>query len=129
MTLLNDEEKVTFLIELLERHMSKFPAESNLANYLESIRGFLKTKDPILQIAVFSNSELFIDSISHDDGNQITSKYMVCSLIATFDKIKYADSLDAAAIILEFEDNLKQIAKEEAENIYLERWMTDKFQV
>lgn len=49
MTLLNDEEKVAFLIELLERHMSKFPAESNLANYLESIRGFLKTKDPILQ--------------------------------------------------------------------------------
>lgn len=128
MTLLNDEEKVAFLIELLERHMSKFPAESNLANYLESIRGFLKTKDPILQKAECSNSELFIDSISHDDDNQITSKHAVGSLIATFDKIKYADSLDAAAIILEFEDNLKQIAKEEAENIYLERWMTDKFQ-
>lgn len=66
MTLLNDEEKVAFLIELLERHMNKLPGESNFSNYLESICGFLKTKDPILQKAALYNTELFIDSISHE---------------------------------------------------------------
>lgn len=49
--------------------MDKLPGESNFSNYLESIRGFLKTKDPILQKAALSNSELFIDSISHDVNN------------------------------------------------------------
>ena len=65
MTLLNDEEKVAFLIELLDRQIDNLPGENSFANYLESIRGFLKTKDPILQKAAISNSELFIDNFSH----------------------------------------------------------------
>ena len=39
MTPVNDEKKVTFLINLLERHI-KLPSENSFANYLESIPGF-----------------------------------------------------------------------------------------
>lgn len=129
MTLLNDEEKVTFLIDLLERHIDKLPSENSFVNYLESIRGFLKTKDPILQKTAISNSELFIDNFSHVLNNCITSKQAVGSLIAAFDKVGYADSMDAAAIIIEFEDLLKQMSEEEAEKLYNERWIIDKYRV
>lgn len=107
MTLLSDGEKVTFLIELLESHMNKLLRESKFANYLESIRGFLHTKDPILQKAAISNSELFIDSISHDINNQTDTKHVVDSLIAAIDKVGYSNSLDVATIIMEFENMLK----------------------
>ncbi|WP_442602774.1 hypothetical protein [Paenibacillus sp. KN14-4R] len=126
MTLLNDEEKVTFLIGLLERHIDKLPSENSFANYLESIRGFLKTKDPILQKAAFSNSELFIDNFSHTLNNCITSKQAVGSLIAAFEKVGYADSMDVAAVIIEFENLLQRLSIAEVENLYKERWMTDK---
>ncbi|MEK3914202.1 hypothetical protein [Paenibacillus sp. FSL H7-0331] len=127
MTLLNDGEKVTILIDLLERHIDKLPSENSFANYLESIRGFLKTKDPILQKAAFSNSELFIDNFSYVLNNHITLKQAVGSLIAAFDKVGYADSMDAAVIIIKFEDLLKQMPVEDAENFYKERWITDKY--
>lgn len=94
---------------------------------LESIRGFLKTKDPILQKAAFSNSELFIDNFSYVLNNHITLKQAVGSLIAAFDKVGYADSMDAAVIIIKFEDLLKQMPVEDAENFYKERWITDKY--
>ncbi|WP_240418714.1 hypothetical protein [Paenibacillus periandrae] len=127
MTLPNDGEKVNILIELLERHIDKLPSENSFANYLESIRGFLKTKDPILQKAAFSNSELFIDNFSNVLNNHITSKQAVGSLIAAFDKVGYADSMDAAMIIIKFEDFLKQMPVVDAENFYEERWITDKY--
>lgn len=125
MTLLNDTEKVALLINVLDRHIDKLPGEDTFANYLESIRGFLKTKDPILQKAAFSNSELFIDNISHSISNQITFKQAIGSLIAAFDKVGYADSMDASAIILEFEELLKQMPIEEAKDIYKERWIAE----
>ena len=58
MTLLNDEEKVTFLIDLLDRHIDKLRSENSFVNYLESIRVFLKTKDPILQKTAISGNGL-----------------------------------------------------------------------
>lgn len=127
MTLLSDNEKVTFLINTLERHIEKFPSEDTFANYLESIHVFLKTKDPILQKAAFSNSELFIDNLSHILSNHITFKRAIGSLIAAFDKVGYVDPMDAAAIILEFEQHLKQMPIEEAEKLYKERWTTDRY--
>lgn len=126
MTFLNDTEKVTFLIHILDRHIAKLPSEDTFANYLESIRGFLKTNDSILQKAAFSNSELFIDNLSHILSNQITFKLAIGALIAAFDKVGYVDPIDAAAIILEFEQLLHQMPLEEAENLNSERWATDK---
>ncbi|MBY0158730.1 hypothetical protein H0178_23530 [Cytobacillus firmus] len=46
LTLLNDSEKVAFLIAVLECHIDKLPSKEIFLNYLESIRAFLKTKDP-----------------------------------------------------------------------------------
>ncbi len=64
MTLLNEKEKVYFLIDLLDMHMKKLPNDSPISNYLESILGVLKTKDPILQEAAISNSVLFINNLA-----------------------------------------------------------------
>lgn len=126
MTLLNDTEKVTLLINILDRHIEKLLSEDTFANYLESIRGILKTDDSILQKAAFSNSELFIDNLSHILSNQITFKLAIGALIAALDKLGYVDSMDAAAIILEFEQLLNQMSIEEAENLYYERWAVNK---
>lgn len=125
MTLLNDSEKVTFLIDVLDRHIDKLSSEETFANYLESIRAFLKTKDPILQKAAYSNSELFMDNLSQDLRNQINSKRAVGSLIAAFEKIGYIDSMDAAAVVIEFENSLSRLSKESAEKLYAERWVTE----
>ncbi|MUG74032.1 hypothetical protein [Paenibacillus validus] len=64
MALLNETEKVDFLIDLLDQHMQKLPDEDILRNYLESIHGFLKTNDSILQKAAISNSVLFMDNLA-----------------------------------------------------------------
>ncbi|MFH5181451.1 hypothetical protein ACHHV8_01700 [Paenibacillus sp. TAB 01] len=124
MTLLNDTEKVAFLIHVLNRHIEKLPSDDTIACYLESIRGFLKTKDATLQKAAFSNSELFLDNIACMLRTQITFKQAIGSLIVAFDKVGYADSMDAAAIILEFGQLLEQMPAVEAENIFTERWIT-----
>lgn len=123
MTLLNDSEKIAFLIDVLDHHIDKLPSEENFSNYLESIRAFLKTKDPILQKAAYSNSELFMDTMSYELKNQITSKQAVGSLIAAFEKIGYVDSMDATAVIIEFEKSLSQLSKQNAETLYSERWV------
>lgn len=60
-------------------------------------------------------------------SNQITIKHATGALIAAFDKVGYVDSMDAAAIILEFEQLLNQMSIEEAENLYNERWAIDKY--
>ncbi|MGK9250726.1 hypothetical protein [Paenibacillus humicus] len=75
MTLLNETEKVYFLIDLLDRHMKKLPNDSPISNYLESILGFLKTKDPILQEAAISNSVLLINNLPQStfDTNDLIS--------------------------------------------------------
>lgn len=73
MTSLNEKEKVAFLIEVLGRHIDKLPSESSFAFYLESICGFLRSRDSILQKAAYSNSELFIDIISYDLTNNVSS--------------------------------------------------------
>ncbi|MEK5478145.1 hypothetical protein NYE70_14660 [Paenibacillus sp. FSL R5-0407] len=65
MTLLNDTEKVQFLIGLFDNHMAKLPNESSFRNYIESIQGFLKTDDLILQKAAISNSILFFEILEH----------------------------------------------------------------
>lgn len=44
--------------------MKKLPKDSPISNYLESILGFLRTADPILQEAAISNTELFINNIA-----------------------------------------------------------------
>ncbi|WP_068773773.1 hypothetical protein [Paenibacillus sp. FJAT-26967] len=122
MTLLNDAEKVNSLIHILDRHIKKIPTEGTFAYYLESLCIFLKTKDAILRKEAIYNSELFIDTISHVLRKQLTYKHVIGSLIAAFDKVGYSDSMDAAAIIIEFEQFLKQMPSEEAENVYKERW-------
>ncbi|GFN33859.1 hypothetical protein [Paenibacillus xylaniclasticus] len=126
MSLLNDSEKVKFLIDVLDRHIDKLSGETTLANYLASIRGFLKTEDPNLQKVAFSNSELFVDNLAYKLNSQISYKQSIGSLIAALDKVGYADSMDAAALILEFEELLNQMPTEEAETIYKERWVDNK---
>ncbi|WP_339372085.1 hypothetical protein [Paenibacillus elgii] len=125
MTLLNDTEKVTFLINLLDHHIKKLSKEDIFANYLESIRIFLKTKDSILQKAAFSNSELIIDNLSYTLGNRTTYRQAIGTLVAAFEKVGFTDSMEAAAIILEYEQLLIQMTSDEAENIYKERWETN----
>lgn len=127
MSLLNDCEKVAFLIDILNRHIQKLPCGDTFTNYLESICGILKHDDSFLQKAAFANSELFIDALSNILSNQITIKHATGALIAAFDKVGYVDSMDAAAIILEFEQLLNQMSIEEAENLYNERWAIDKY--
>ncbi|GMX66752.1 hypothetical protein Elgi_60240 [Paenibacillus elgii] len=124
-TLLNDTEKVTFLINLLDHHIKKLSKEDIFANYLESIRIFLKTKDSILQKAAFSNSELIIDNLSYTLGNRTTYRQAIGTLVAAFEKVGFTDSMEAAAIILEYEQLLIQMTSDEAENIYKERWETN----
>ena len=63
MSLLNDGEKVAFLIDILNRHIQKLPCGDTFRNYLESICGILKHDDSFLQKAAFANSELFIDAL------------------------------------------------------------------
>jgi hypothetical protein len=58
MTLLNDAERVAFLISLLDRHINELPSEDTFANYLESLHGFLKTKDPVN----FTTGNRFVNS-------------------------------------------------------------------
>lgn len=125
MPLLNDTEKITFLTRLLDHHLEKLPTNDSLANYLESIRGFLSTDDSILQKAAISNSELFIDTLSRNLSSKITYKQATGTLIAAFNNIGLVDSMDAAAVILEFEKLLDQMTLEEAENLYKESWDVD----
>lgn len=122
MTLLNDAEKVNLLVKVLNSHIEKLPKENTCAYYLESVQCFLKTKDSINQKVAFSNSELFIDNLSEELRNRITYRQAIGTLVCAFEKVGYVDSMDAAAIILEFEKLLKEIATEEAEIIYSERW-------
>lgn len=61
---------------------------------------------------------LYRDNICNEERalrKQITFKQAIGSLIAAFDKVGYADSMDAAAIILTFEKHLTQMNLEEAE--------------
>ncbi|MBG9734960.1 hypothetical protein [Paenibacillus alvei] len=109
--MLNDTEKVTFLIHVLEHHIDRLPKEDTFTNYLESICGFLKTKDPILQKAAYSNSELFIDNISYNLKKQFTLGQVVSSLIVAFDRVGNVDSKNVSAIIHEFEVILEQMSK------------------
>ncbi|NGP58568.1 hypothetical protein FLT15_09220 [Paenibacillus thiaminolyticus] len=124
MTLQDDTEKVAFLISTLDRHIIKLPSENAFANYLESIRILLSTNDSNDQRAAISNSELLIDNLTYQLRNQITTKRAVGSLIASLNKVGYLDAMDAAEIILEFEQFLEQLSIEEAENICKERWET-----
>jgi len=64
MTLLNETEKVYFLIDLLDRHLIKLPNDSPISNFLESILSFLRTTDPIHQEEAISNSLLFINNLA-----------------------------------------------------------------
>ncbi|WP_055107612.1 hypothetical protein [Paenibacillus ihumii] len=122
MSLLNDGEKVAFLIEILNRHIQKLPCGDTFRNYLESICGVLKHDDLFIQKAAIANSELFIEALSNILSNQITIKQAIGALIAAFDKVGYVDSMDVAAIILEFEQLLNQMSIEEAENLYNKHW-------
>ncbi|MGG2201146.1 hypothetical protein [Paenibacillus validus] len=61
----------------MDRYIDKLSSEETFANYLESIRAFLKTKDSIFQKAAYSNSELFMDNLFQELRNQITSKRAV----------------------------------------------------
>ncbi|MDQ0045985.1 hypothetical protein J2T18_000257 [Paenibacillus polymyxa] len=44
MSLLSDSEQVELLITILEKHIDQLPHEDGFANYLETIRFFLKTR-------------------------------------------------------------------------------------
>jgi hypothetical protein len=114
------------LIRTLDRHIKQLHIEDTFSNYLESIRIFLSTKESINQKAAISNSELFIDNLAYHLSDQITVKRAVGTLIASLKKVGYFEAMDAAAIILEFEQLLGQLPLEEAENIYKERWETQE---
>ncbi|NOJ73115.1 hypothetical protein [Paenibacillus alvei] len=109
--MLNDTEKVTFLVNVLEHHIDRLPKEDAFTNYLESIHGFLKTKDPILQKAAFSSSELFIDNISYNLKKQFTLGQVVNSLAVAFDRVGNVDSKDVNAILHEFEAVIEQMPR------------------
>lgn len=66
-----------------------------------------------------------MDNLSQDLRNQINSKRAVGSLIAVFEKFGYIDSMDAAAVVIEFENSLSRLSKESAEKLYAERWVTE----
>jgi hypothetical protein len=114
------------LIRTLDRHIKQLHSKDTFANYLESIRIFLSTKESINQKAAISNSELFIDNLAYHLSDRITVKRAVGTLIASLNKVGYLEAMDAAAIILEFEQLLGQLPLEEAENIYKERWETQE---
>ncbi len=86
MTLLNDTEKVQFLIGLFDNHTAKLPHDSSFRNYIESIQGFLKTDDPILQKAAISNSILFFENLEHSISE-------IDSIISYFER--YLEELEA----------------------------------
>lgn len=55
-----------------------------MSNYLESLIGFLKAKDSILQKAAVSNASLFFDNLLYELSDYITSRQTVGALIAAF---------------------------------------------
>ncbi|ASS68156.1 MULTISPECIES: hypothetical protein [Paenibacillus] len=86
MRLLNDTEKVQFLIDLFGNHMEKIPSENSFRDYIESIQGFLKTHDSILQKAAISNSILFFENLEHSISE-------IDSIISYFER--YLEELEA----------------------------------
>ncbi|MCK8487004.1 hypothetical protein M0651_07470 [Paenibacillus sp. MBLB2552] len=126
MSLLSDSEKVKLLISILDDHIDKLPREDNFANYLETIRFFLKTKDPIIQKAAVSTSGILIENAANNLRVQISIKQAVGTLIGAFDKVGYPEAIDAAAVILKFEELLERMSPKEAKGVYDERWTTNK---
>ncbi|MBY0158731.1 hypothetical protein V4V36_28600 [Paenibacillus lautus] len=61
-------------------------------------------------------------NISHELKSQITSKQAIGSLIAALDKVGFSDSMDAAAVVIEFESSPNQLPKNKAETLYTNRW-------
>lgn len=126
MSLLNDSEKVELLISILDNHIVKLPHEDSFSNYLETIRFFLKTKDPIIQKTAVSTSSIYIENVAYSLHTQMNLKQAVGILIGAFDKVGYTDAMDTAAVIIKFEELFEQMSAEEAKNKYVERWTIDK---
>ncbi|WP_339186017.1 hypothetical protein NST37_24780 [Brevibacillus sp. FSL K6-6036] len=84
MTLLNDTEKVQFLISLFDNHIEKLPTEGTFRNYIESIQYFLKSDDSIIQKAAISNCNLFFENLEHSISE-------IDSLISYFER--YSEEL------------------------------------
>ncbi|UUZ93460.1 hypothetical protein LJK87_01375 [Paenibacillus sp. P25] len=57
---LTDSEKVDIIIALLESHLKKMQPENTLSNYLESLTGFLKSKDQIIEKVRFRIHPYFL---------------------------------------------------------------------
>jgi len=126
LSLLSDSEKMELLISILNHHIDKIPYNESFTNYLEAIRFFLKTKDPIIQKAAVSTSNILIENVVYNLSTQFNLKQAVETLIGAFDKVGYIDAIDTAAVILKFEELLVQMSSEEAKNVYVERWKTVK---
>ncbi len=126
MSLLNDTEKVESLISILDNHIDKLPHEDSFANYLETIRFFLKTKDPIIQKSAVSTSSILIENVAFNLYTKINLRQAAGTLIGAFDKVGYTDAVDTAAVILKFEELLQQMSAEEAINVYVDRWRTEE---
>lgn len=125
MSLLSDSEKVELLISILDNLIDQLPHEDSFGNYLETIRFFLKTKEPIIQKAAVSTSDTLIENVAYILRTQISLKQSVGALISTFDRVGYADVMDTAAVILKFEELREQMSAGEAKKVYVERWVTD----
>lgn len=121
---MSETEKIDIMISLLIAHYEKVQQENTLSNYLESLIGFLKAKDSILQKVAVSNASLFFDNLLYELSDYITSRQAVGALIAAFDKVGYPEAFDAANIILKFEENLLEMSSDEKNKVYKDRWDT-----
>lgn len=86
MTLLNETEKVQFLMGLFENHLAKLPNGSSHRDYIESIQGFLKTDDSVIQKAAISKSIQFFENLERSISE-------IDSLISYFER--YSEKLEA----------------------------------
>lgn len=55
---------------------------------------------------------------------KITHTQAIGYLIATVEKVHFPEPMDAAYVVLTFEELLNELSNEEAEKIYREVWLT-----
>ncbi|MCK8489245.1 hypothetical protein M0651_18900 [Paenibacillus sp. MBLB2552] len=55
---------------------------------------------------------------------KITHTQAIGYLIAAVEKVQFPEAMDAAYVVLTFEELLNELSSEEAEKIYREVWLT-----
>lgn len=122
MPILNDSEKVSALVKMLNKHIEKIKGvtEENIVYFFESIRTFLTTQNAAYQRAAYSKANLFLNNVLQQDT--FRTKKAIGALISAYDHTEVIDAEKLITLIESFENQLKSLTISDAENIYKQRW-------